>query len=82
MAESPLRTLVRWEDSGALWRTRSLAAGEAVVELCSCHGEPVEELRSGDPELLRYLAARRSSEQPERPASPDRGPRGAEEGSG
>lgn len=64
MAEPPLRTLARWEDSGALWRTRSLTADGAVVELCSCHGEPVDELRSADPDLLRYLAARRSSEDP------------------
>jgi hypothetical protein len=64
MAEPPLQTLERWEDSGALWRTRSLGACEAVVELCTCHGEAVEELRSGDPDLLRYLATRRSSEEP------------------
>ena len=69
MAEPPLQTLARWEDSGALWRTRSLGEGEAVVELCTCHGEPVDELRSADPELLRYLAARRSSEEP--PPAPE-----------
>jgi hypothetical protein len=68
MAEPPLETLARWEDSGALWRTRSLGEREAVVELCTCHGEPVEELRSADPALLRYLAKRPSSEQPQ-PAS-------------
>jgi hypothetical protein len=62
MAESPLLTLERWEDSGALWRTRSLGAAEAVVELYTCHGELVDELRSGDPELRRYLEARPSSE--------------------
>jgi len=64
MAESPLITLARWEDSGALWRTRSLREDEALVELCTCYGEPVEVLRSADPELLRYLAERPSSEQP------------------
>jgi hypothetical protein len=64
MAEPPLQTLERWEDSGALWRTRSLGEREAVVELCTCHGEVVEELRSPDPNLLRYLARRRSSEEP------------------
>ena len=63
-SEPPLRTLERWEDSGALWRTRALDGREAVVELCTCHGEVVELLRSGDPELLRYLSARRSSEAP------------------
>ena len=36
-----------------------------VVELCTCHGEPVDELRSEDPELLRYLADRPTSEQAE-----------------
>lgn len=64
MSEPPLQVLARWEEAGALWRTRSLGEGEAVVDLCTCHGEPVDELRSGDPELLRYLAARRSSEDP------------------
>lgn len=64
MTEPPLQTLTRWEDSGALWRTRSLGTAEAVVELCTCHGEPVDELRSRDPELLRYLVLRRSSEEP------------------
>lgn len=67
MSEPPLRTLERWEESGALWRTRSLREEEAVVELCTCYGEVVEELRSGDPALLRYLARRRSSEAPPSP---------------
>ncbi|MGD9734623.1 MAG: hypothetical protein AB7V58_03285 [Solirubrobacterales bacterium] len=64
MLEPPLNTLVRWEDAGATWRTRSLGDGEAVVELCTCHGEVVELIRSDDHELLCYLAARRSSEMP------------------
>jgi hypothetical protein len=68
VTEPPLQTLARWEDSGALWRTRSLAVDEAVVELCTCHGEPVDELRSSDPELLRYLAIRGSSEAARPPA--------------
>jgi hypothetical protein len=44
----------------------SLGPGGAVVELCSCHGEAVDELRSDDPELLRYLAERPNSEHPNR----------------
>ena len=68
MAEPPLETLARWEEAGALWRTRSLGEREAVVELCTCHGELVEELRSGDAALLRYLAARPSSEAPLSPS--------------
>ncbi|MFN8217301.1 MAG: hypothetical protein U0R71_11985 [Solirubrobacterales bacterium] len=64
MAEGPLARLARWEDHGAHWRTRSLSEAGAVVELLTCYGEPVDELRSADPELLRYLSERRTSEDP------------------
>lgn len=62
MTEHPLITLERWEQSGAPWRTKSIENGLATVELCSCHGEAVDELRSSDPQLLNYLADRRTSE--------------------
>lgn len=65
MTESPLNKLRRWEDHGAIWRTKSLGDHGAVVELLTCHGEPVDEMRSDDPELLRYLARRATSEAPE-----------------
>lgn len=61
MSESPLVTLNRWEASGAHWRLRRLTADEAEVELLSCMGEPVDRLRSADPELLEYLQHRRTS---------------------
>jgi hypothetical protein len=64
MTISDLEKLERWELYGAIWRLRSLSATEAEVELCTCHGEPVDEVRSNDPELLRYLANRPSSEDP------------------
>ena len=62
MPESPLAILERWEQHGAIWRTKSTDAGGAVVELLTCHGELVEELRSADPALLDYLAERPSSD--------------------
>jgi hypothetical protein len=58
MESSPIATLERWEQSGGIWRLRRMDATDAVVELCACHGEPVDELRSSDPALLRYLATR------------------------
>ncbi|MCW2958332.1 MAG: hypothetical protein JWP18_1135 [Solirubrobacterales bacterium] len=61
MAESPLQTLARWEDAGAHWRVTRVAEGEAVVELLSCLGEPVDRLVSDDPELLAYVSRRRGS---------------------
>jgi hypothetical protein len=54
----PVEVLTRWEAHGAIWRVRSLSGTEAVVDLCTCYGDPVDELRSGDPELLAFLAAR------------------------
>jgi hypothetical protein len=62
METTPLERLERWELFGAIWRVRSLDATEAVVELCTCDGELVEELRSHDPDLLRCLADRTSSD--------------------
>jgi hypothetical protein len=56
--ESPVETLERWEKHGAIWRAVTVTEHEAVVDLCTCVGEPVEQLRSSDPELLRYLADR------------------------
>lgn len=54
--------LERWEQSGAIWRVRSLGDDEAMVELCTCYGEPVELVRATDADTLRFLAERRASD--------------------
>jgi hypothetical protein len=59
--EAPVDVLRRWEEHGAEWRLVSMGADRAVVDLCTCYGEPVERLESGDPELLRFLRERRDS---------------------
>ncbi|UTI63712.1 hypothetical protein NBH00_20505 [Paraconexibacter antarcticus] len=59
----PLEQLIQWEDAGAGWRVAALGPDAAVVDLLACTGEPVDVLRSDDPELLAYLGARRSSEE-------------------
>lgn len=58
MSDDPVERLERWEAHGATWRIVSLTGKLAVVELCTCHGEPVDTLRSDDPALLRYLVSR------------------------
>ncbi len=60
--ELPIATLERWEQHGAVWRSVTVTDSEAVVDLCTCTGEPVEQLRSTDPDLLRYLARRPRSD--------------------
>jgi hypothetical protein len=56
--DTPVEILRRWEDHGAQWHVVSATPESAVVELRTCHGEPVERLESGDPELLRFLEER------------------------
>jgi hypothetical protein len=60
--ESPIEILERWEAHGASWRVLTLTEKLAVVELCTCYGAPVDELRSSDPELIEVLRRRGSSE--------------------
>ena len=55
MAESPVTTLERWEDHGAIWRLVHVSDDYAIVDLCTCTGEPVDRLESGDDELIRFL---------------------------
>ena len=54
--------LRRWEEHGAEWRIASLGDERAVVEMCTCTGELVELLESGDPELLAFLRERRGED--------------------
>jgi hypothetical protein len=61
MPETPLERLERWEDFGATWRTLELDAEHVVLQLCTCHGEPVDRLESADPALIEYVRAASSS---------------------
>jgi hypothetical protein len=61
---SALEQLSRWEAGGAIWRLAWRGDGEAVVDLLSCDGELMDQLRSREPELLEYLDRRPSSEEP------------------
>jgi hypothetical protein len=56
--ESPVDVLTRWEHHGAVWRTLHVSDAKAIVDLCTCHGEPVDRIESGDPELIAFLRER------------------------
>ncbi|HUO69366.1 MAG TPA: hypothetical protein VMU39_01210 [Solirubrobacteraceae bacterium] len=49
--------LKRWEDHGATWRAVEVSDEHAVVELCTCYGEPVDLARSEAPELIAFVRA-------------------------
>jgi hypothetical protein len=52
--------LVRWEENGATWRTLELSDERAVVQLCTCYGEPLDMLQGESPELIEFVRARRA----------------------
>jgi hypothetical protein len=50
--------LERWTESGANWRALEVADDRAVVELCSCVGEPVDVLQGAGSDLVAYVRER------------------------
>ena len=52
--------LRRWEDNGATWRALEISDERAVVELCTCSGEPVDTLQGEAPELIEFVRAHRA----------------------
>ncbi len=54
-----LETLTRWEENGATWRPLEISEEHAVVELCTCYGEPVDTLQGTEPELIEYVRTHR-----------------------
>ena len=53
--------LQRWEENGATWRTLELSDERAVVELCTCYGEPVDTLQSEAREVIDFVRAHRGA---------------------
>jgi hypothetical protein len=53
----PLRVeeLERWVAFGATWRLVEISGDRAIVDLCQCTGELVEQRGSSDPRVLEYL---------------------------
>jgi hypothetical protein len=60
--EAPVDALARWEHHGAVWRAVHVSDEHAIVDLCTCAGEPVERIESGDPDLIRLLRERPRSD--------------------
>jgi hypothetical protein len=61
--EDALAVLERWLEHGADYRVLELSEGRAVVELRTCHGEPVDRIASSDARFREYLEARRRAEE-------------------
>jgi hypothetical protein len=53
-----IEDLERWELHGATWRAVELSDARAVLELCTCYGEPVDLIQSQDPALIQFVRDR------------------------
>ena len=47
--------LESWVLSGAHWRVVDISGDHAVVDMCTCTGEPMERVESADPVVIGYL---------------------------
>ena len=54
----PVADIERWTDSGAGYEVLVLTDERAILQLKTCHGEPVERLESEDPRLVAWLRER------------------------
>jgi len=53
--------LKQWEDHGAMWRVVEVTKEHAVVDLCTCSGEAVDQLETDDAAVIEFVRARRRS---------------------
>jgi hypothetical protein len=53
--EHLLERVENWTLSGGSWRIVSISSQRAVVDLCTCTGEPMERLESDDPAVIAHL---------------------------
>ena len=60
--QDPIAVLERWRDFGAQFRVLHLSDDAALVQLCTCTGEPVDRLESRDPRVVAYLRAAEKGE--------------------
>jgi hypothetical protein len=55
MRSITLAELERWVDNGATWRAVEVSDQRALIELCTCYGEPVDFVRGEAPELIQFV---------------------------
>jgi hypothetical protein len=54
-----IKDLENWEQHGAVWRAVEVSERRAVVDLCSCSGEPMDRVDSDEPEFIEFVRAHR-----------------------
>ena len=54
-----IEDLERWREHGAVWRAVEVTDECAIVELCTCYGEPVDVVQSDSAELIAFVRCHR-----------------------
>jgi hypothetical protein len=55
MRTSTVAELEDWEQGGAVWQPLEVTPERAIVDLCSCSGEPMDRVQSQDPEFIEFV---------------------------
>jgi hypothetical protein len=59
MRTGTVTELEDWEQGGAVWQPVEITPKRAVVDLCSCFGEPMDRVESEDPEFIEFVRTHR-----------------------
>jgi hypothetical protein len=58
MRPGTIAELQDWEQSGAVWQSVDVTPERAVVDLCTCSGEPMDRVQSEDPQFIEFVQTR------------------------
>jgi hypothetical protein len=61
--ESAISVLERWEGSGAVWKAVHVSEALAILDLCTCYGEPVDRIETRDADAIAYVRERLEHDQ-------------------
>jgi hypothetical protein len=56
--DTTIEVLENWTDSGAVWKAVHVSDGLAIVDLCTCYGEPVDRIETRDAVTIAYVRDR------------------------
>jgi hypothetical protein len=59
MRTSTVAELEDWEQGGAMWQAVEITHQRAIVDLCSCLGEPMDRVQSEDPGFIEFVRVHR-----------------------
>ena len=55
MRQATIKELQDWETGGAVWRPVTITDERAVIDLCSCTGEPMDRVETDEPDVIEFV---------------------------